>query len=550
MASAAYRGNPNIVKSTTRNFTAHEISEYKKCLKDPVHFAENYVKIINLDKGLVNFNLYPYQKQMYREFQDNRFVIVLSCRQSGKSVSVVIYLLWYAIFHPEVTVAILANKGSTAREILSRLKLAFEHTPHYLQPGIKTWNKGSVEFANNSKIFAAATSADSVRGQSCNMIMLDELAFVENDAKFYTSTYPVITSGNKSQVIITSTANGVGNLFHRLWDGAIRGKNQFKSIRVDWWDVPGRDEEWKNQTIANTSQLQFDQEFGNNFHLTGSTLIAGEYLYKMKDETPIKELRDGALRIYREPEPNRKYVMSVDVAEGKRLDYSTFNIIDITPDPEDASKTYFQQAAVYQSNEISPYLFPHIIEKYAKFYNNAYVILENNAIGIVVGKMLYSDLEYEHIFLESTVKSEDIGIRMDKKKKKLGCLNLQDIVEGSKINIIDANTINEFATFVSVRDSFEASPGYHDDLVMNYVLFAWFLSTPTFLEYAESDDVQMSKMFHKDEIHKLANTDEMEEELPFEGVLSPGREHNRFSRHDLQIEGTSWQEVNTDHFLI
>ena len=542
--SDAYRGNPNIVREVTRNFTKEEIYEYTKCLRDPIYFAENYVKIINLDKGLVYFQLYPYQKTMYNEFQKNRFVIVLSCRQSGKSVSVVIYLLWYAIFHPEMTIAVLANKGSTAREILSRLKLAFEHTPHFLQPGIKTWNKGSVEFANNSKIFAAATSADSVRGQSCNLIMLDELAFVENDAKFYTSTYPVITSGTKSQVIITSTANGVGNLFHRLWSGATKAENEFKPIRVDWWDVPGRDEAWKIQTISNTSKLQFDQEFGNSFHLTGSTLISGEYLYKMKDKEPIRTEQDGSFRIYEEPVKEKKYIITVDVAEGKREDYSTFNIFDVTPNAEDPSKTIFRQIAVYQNNEISPYLYPHIVEKYAKAYNNAYILLENNTIGIVVGKVLFDDLEYENIYLESSVKADAIGVTMNKKIKKLGCLNLQNLIENKnpRIEIIDSNTISEFATFISRRNSYEAAQGYHDDLVMNFVLFAWFFSTPHFVEVVESDDVSLTELFHKDEIHALADEDTMEAELPFEGVLGTGNVKPR--SNTFVQDGVVWHEID------
>ena len=542
--SDAYRGNPNIVREVTRNFTRWEIKEYTKCMRDPIYFAQNYIKIINLDKGLVFFKLYPYQKVMYKEFMKNRFVIVLSCRQSGKSISVVIYLLWYAIFHPEMTIAILANKGSTAREILSRLKLAFENTPHFLQPGIKVWNKGSVEFANNSKIFASATSADAVRGQSCNLIMLDELAFVEGDAKFYTSTYPVITSGTKSQVLITSTANGVGNLFHRLWSGAIKNENEFKPIRVDWWDVPGRDEEWKIQTIANTSKLQFDQEFGNSFHLTGSTLISGEYLYKLKDKEPSRTEQNGSLRIYEEAMKDKKYIMAVDVAEGKREDYSTFTIFDVTPNTEDPSKTIFRQVAVYQDNTISPYLYPHIVEKYAKIYNDAYIILENNTIGIVVGKVLFDDLEYENIYLESSVKSDAIGVNMNKKIKKLGCLNLQNLIENKtpRLEIVDSNTISEFATFISKRNSYEAASGYHDDLVMNFVLFAWFFSTPNFVEVVESEDISLTELFHKDEIHALADEDEIESDLPFEGVLGTGQ--TKSPPKSFVADGAVWHEID------
>ena len=173
-----------------------------------------------------------------------------------------VYLLWYACFHPEKTIAILANKGAVAREMLARITLALENLPFFLQPGCKALNKGSLEFSNNSKIIASATSGSSIRGLSINLLFLDEFAFVENDAQFYTSTYPVVSAGKDTQIIVTSTANGVGNVYHKLWEGATNGTNEFKPFRVDWWDVPGRDEKWKEETVSNTSELQFEQEFG------------------------------------------------------------------------------------------------------------------------------------------------------------------------------------------------------------------------------------------------------------------------------------------------
>lgn len=257
-------GNPNIKRDgIVHEYTQHEISEYVKCSNDAAYFAANYCKIISLDEGLVNFKLYDYQEKMFEHFNENRFSIVLACRQSGKSISSVAYLLWYAMFHPEQMIAVLANKGSTAREMIGRITLMLENVPFFLQPGAKSINKGSLEFSNNSKIISASTSASSIRGTSCSMIYLDEFAFVERAEEFYTSTYPVISSGKSSKVIITSTANGVGNMFHSLWEGAVQGTNDYKPFRVDWWDVPGRDEKWKEQTIRNTSKLQFEQEYGN-----------------------------------------------------------------------------------------------------------------------------------------------------------------------------------------------------------------------------------------------------------------------------------------------
>ena len=286
-----YLGNPNIKRDgVEQGWSSEEIREYALCMKDPVYFARKYLKVISLDQGLVDFNLYDYQEKMFTHFNNNRFSIVLACRQSGKSISSVGYLVWYAIFHPEKTIAVLANKGATAREMLARVTLMLENIPFFLQPGCKAVNKGSLEFSNNSRIIAAATSGSSIRGLSVNLLFLDEFAFVENATEFYTSTYPVVSAGKDTKVIITSTANGLGNIYHKLWEGAVQSTNEFKPFRIDWWDVPGRDDEWKRQTVSNTSELQFDQEFGNNFHGTGNTLIAGNKLLEMKAKAPILSL--------------------------------------------------------------------------------------------------------------------------------------------------------------------------------------------------------------------------------------------------------------------
>jgi len=280
----SYLGNANVKRDgVSTQFTKEQIQEYKRCMEDASYFARHYLKVIHLDKGLVPFDLYPYQEKMFEHFNNNRFSIVLACRQSGKSISSVAYLLWYAMFHPEQTIAVLANKGATAREMLARITLMLENTPFFLQPGTKALNKGSIEFSNNSRIIAAATSGSSIRGMSVNLLYLDEFAFVENDTEFYTSTYPVISSGKTSRVIITSTANGLGNLYHRLWEGAVQSTNEFKPFRVDWWDVPGRDDAWKEQTIANTSELQFDQEFGNCLESNSQiTILISTIVYEIR----------------------------------------------------------------------------------------------------------------------------------------------------------------------------------------------------------------------------------------------------------------------------
>jgi len=496
MMNETYLGNINVKRDgVTQEWSREQIFEYKKCMGDPSYFAQKYVKIISLDDGLVPFELYPYQERMFNHFNDNRFNIVLACRQSGKSISSVAYLLWYAIFQPEKTIAVLANKGATSREMLGRITLMLENLPFFLQPGCKTLNKGSIEFSNNSRIIAAATSGSSIRGMSVNLLYLDEFAFVERAAEFYTSTYPVVTAGRDTKVIITSTANGIGNMYHKLWQGAVQKTNTFKPFRVDWWDVPGRDEKWKEETISNTSQLQFDQEYGNTFFGKGDTLINAETLMAFVASAPLRVLEGGLLKIYSETRPSHEYIMTVDVSKGRGQDYSTFNIIDITTRP-------FQQVAVYRDNTISPILFPDIIYKYASAYNNAYVVIESNDQGTVVCNGLYHDLEYDNCHLSSSVKSNSIGVEITRKTKRLGCSGIKDILEEKKLEIFDEDTIVEISTFISKGNSYEASEGNHDDLMMNLVMFGYFVTTEFF---SDMTDINLKKMMFDNRMQEIEN---------------------------------------------
>jgi hypothetical protein len=524
--SEGYLGNPNVKRDgVVQNWSKGQINEYAKCMKDPAYFARTYLKVVHLDKGLVPFDLYQYQEKMFDHFNENRFSIVLACRQSGKSISSVAYLLWYALFHPEKTIAVLANKGATAREMLARITLMLENLPFFLQPGCKALNKGSIEFSNNSRIIAAATSGSSIRGMSVNLLFLDEFAFVENAAEFYTSTYPVVSSGKTSRVIVTSTANGLGNVYHKLWEGAVQGTNEFKPFRVDWWDVPGRDDEWKRQTISNTSELQFQQEFGNTFHGTGNTLISGDILLNLKAAAPI--YTQNNVKVYNRPKEGHSYLMFVDVAKGRGMDYSTFNILDVTSRP-------FKQVAVYRDNTISPLLFPDIIYKYAKTYNEAYVIIESNDQGSLVCNGLYYDLEYENVFVESMVKANSIGVTMNKRVKRIGCSTIKDLVETHKIDIVDADTIIEMSTFVAKGTSYEASDGNHDDLMMNLVMFGWYSTTPFF---AETTDIDIKNMMYAEQVRH------MEDELVPFGIVDDGREE------EYEVQGGDvWTSTQTDMF--
>ena len=493
-----YLGNPNVRGADVEHpWTKDELIEYKKCLDDPKYFAREYCKVIHLDKGLIPFDLYPYQEKMFDSFTSHRFNIVLACRQSGKSIAVVAYLLWYVIFKGEQVVGILANKNAIAREMLSRITLMLENLPFFLQPGCTTLNKGSIGFSNNSRIIAAATSSSSIRGMSLNLVYLDEFAFVENAAEFYTSTYPVISSGKTSKIIITSTANGIGNMYHKLYEGSIQGTNEFTPTRVDWWDVPGRDEKWKSMTIENTSQLQFDQEFGNSFHGTGNTLITADILLALRATNPTEYLNN--VKIFDQPEEGHTYQMFVDVSRGRGQDYSTFTIIDVSQNP-------FVQVCTYRDNMISPLLFPDLLYKYATHYNECYVVVESNDAGQVVCNGLYYDLEYENVFVESMIKANAIGVTMTAKTKRIGCSNIRDIMQQKKLHIKDEETIREMSTFVAKGSSYQADHNSHDDLMMNLVMFGWFTSTSFF---AESTDVDMKHMLYKDKVAQM-----MDEVIP------------------------------------
>ena len=505
----SYLGNPNVKRDgVLQQWTPDLLQEYKKCMHDPIYFVETYIKVISLDDGMVPFILYPYQRRMFEEFQKNRFNIVLACRQSGKSISACAYLLWYVLFNPEKTVAILANKGATAREMLNRITLMLENIPFFLQPGSKALNKGSLEFSNNSRILAAATSGSSIRGMSVNLLYLDEFAFVERASEFYTSTYPVVSAGKDTKVIVTSTANGIGNQFHKLWEGSVQGINEFKGFRVDWWDVPGRDAKWKEQTISNTSQLQFDQEFGNTFFGTGDTLVNADTLLGLRAKPPVRTMEGGALKVYEEPIEKHDYVMTVDVSKGRGQDYSTFTLIDISTRP-------FKQVAVYRNNTISPLLFPNIIYKFAKPYNNAYVVVESNDQGTVVCNGLYHDLEYENVHVESSVKANAIGIEINRKTKRLGCSAIKDLLEEKRLTINDEQTILEISTFEAKGQSYEATEGNHDDLMMNLVLFGYFVSTQYFSDFT---DINLKQMMFEQKMKEIEN-----DVVPF-GFIDDGEE--------------------------
>ena len=491
--SDVYLGNPLLKKANTPiEFTQEQVEEFIKCKQDPVYFTKNYVKIVTLDKGLQPFMPYDFQEKLINNFHDNRFNICKMPRQTGKSTTVVSFLLHYAVFNDSVNIGILANKAATARELLGRLQTAYENLPKWMQQGIIAWNRGSLELENGSKILAASTSASAVRGMSFNILFLDEFAFVPNHIadSFFASVYPTITSGKSTKVIIVSTPHGM-NHFYRMWHDAEKQKNEYVPTDVHWSEVPGRDSKWKEQTIANTSEAQFKVEFECEFLGSVDTLIAPSKLRSMVYESPIKQ--NAGLDIYEPPKENHDYVMTVDVARGVGEDYSAFVCVDITEFPH-------KVVAKYRNNDIKPMLFPNIIYEVAKNYNSAFILCEVNDIGDQVASILQYDLEYQNLLMCSmrgragqivgqgfSGKKTQLGVKMSKTVKKVGSLNLKTMIEEDKLIFNDYEIISELTTFISKHGSFEAEEGCNDDLAMCLVIYAWLVQMDYFKELTDQD---------------------------------------------------------------
>ena len=488
-----YLGNPNLKRANVAtNFSPDEVKEFIKCQQNPVYFIRNYIKIVNLDQGIVNFDLYDFQEDMVNRFHDHRFNIAKLPRQSGKSTVVTAYLLWYAIFNDNVNIAILANKAATAREMLGRLQLSYENLPKWLQQGVVNWNRGSLELENGSKILAASTSASAVRGMSFNIIFLDEFAFIPTHIadEFFSSVYPTISSGKSTKVIIISTPKGM-NMFYKLWHDAEKGQNEYTTTEVHWQQVPGRDAAWKEQTIKNTSEEQFNQEFECEFLGSVNTLISSTKLKTLVYEEPIK--RNAGLYVYEDPEPEHTYHICVDVARGLTKDYSAFTVIDTTTIP-------YQLVAKYRNNTIKPLLFPNIIHQVATSYNQAYVMIEVNDIGGQVADIMQFDLEYENLLMCAmrgragqvvgqgfSGTKVQLGVKMSTTVKKTGCANMKQLIEDDKLIFKDYDIMAELTTFIQRGQAWEAEEGCNDDLAMCLVIFSWLATTDYFREIHDDD---------------------------------------------------------------
>jgi hypothetical protein len=533
----SYRDNPLLKRVGVQvNFSQEQVEEYIKCRNDPIYFAK-YIKIITLDEGITEFKMYDFQEEMIKTFHENRFTIMKCPRQVGKTTTTVAYLLWTILFQDSQSVAVLANRGETARGILSKLQLAYENLPMWLQQGVVEWNKGRVELENGSIIVASSTSSSAARSGSFNIVFLDEFAFVPSNiaTEFFTSVYPVITAGTKTKIIIVSTPNGM-NLFYKIWTDAVNKNNNYRPFEVHWSMVPGRDEDWKEETIKNTSERQFRQEFETEFLGSSNTLISGQKLQQLAYKPPIAT--HDKMNIYKHPVKgdgerikDHLYALWVDVSEGKNLDCSTFSVIDISTMP-------YEQVATYKSSSISPILFPTIIHNAARMYNDAYILVEINNTP-QVADILHHDLEYENVWKVFTgnkkpqqlsagfARGIQLGLKMSTQVKRIGCSNLKTLIETDKLIINDFDTISELTTFVADKTTFAAEADANDDLVMGLVMFGWATTQKYFREIVNHD---IRKQIQLEDLNQLD-----EEVLP-SPIIENGLEH----KFDV-MDGDLWE---------
>lgn len=492
-----YMGLPNLKRANIKtNWTQEMVREWKKCRDDIVYFAETYCAITHIDYGTIKVQLRDYQRDMLRIMSAKRMTVCNLSRQLGKTTVVAIFLAHFVCFNKDKAVGVLAHKGPMSEEVLDRTKQAIELLPDFLQPGINEWNKRSIELDNGSSIGAYASSPDAVRGNSFAMIYIDECAFIPNFLDAWLAIQPVISSGRRSKIIITTTPNGL-NHFYDIWTAAVEGKSGFEPYTATWTSVKERmyddndtfDDgwQWSRQTISGSSLEQFLQEHCAQFQGTSGTLISGMKLARMDWMEVAPD--NGYFYRFKQPDPERKYIASLDCAEGRGQDYHAMHIIDVTDDK-------WEQVAVLHSNEISHLILPDIVHKYLMEYNEAPVYIELNSTGVSVAKSLYMDLEYENVICDSML---DLGMKQTTKTKAVGCSTLKDLIEKDKLIIHHKQTVAEFRTFSQKKLSWAAEEGFHDDLVMSLVIFAWLTTQQKFADFADKDELRLaSEVFSRE----------------------------------------------------
>ena len=531
-----YLGNANLKAiGVDLEFTEEQIQEYIKCAKDPIYFIESYCKIVTLDHGLQPFKLYECQKNKVNVIHSNRKVILMEGRQQGKTTTSAAYILWYTLFQESKTVAILANKATAAREVLYRYQLMYENLPIWLQQGVSTWNKGDIALENGSIVFTAATSRQGIRGKSVNLLYVDETAIIPNNLaeEFFTAVYPTISAGETTKILLSSTPLGY-NHFWKFWNDAQNDRNGFVPLFIPYWEIPGRDEAWAEEQRRLLGELRFNQEVLCNFLGSSLTLIAADTIAQLSPDQPIYS-KDG-LDVYEKAEKNRTYVIVADTAKGVEGDYSAFQIIDVTEMP-------YKQVGKYRDNKISPLLYPSVIYKVAKEFNEAYVLVEVN-VSEQVAEILYNEYEYENIvFVNRTTSGQvvsggfgggktQLGVVTDKKVKRIGCSNFKSMAEEKKLLIRDADTISEISTFIQKKSSYEADEGYHDDLVMPFVLFSWLTTNPYFKDLT---NINIRKELYENRIQDI------EQELTPFSIIDDRQDEGSF----VDSNGQTWEHENS-----
>jgi len=525
VASETYNGNQLLKRKGVQIQWEHDqVKEFIKCSADPIYFAEKYIQIVHVDHGLIPMNLYDYQREIITKITHNRRAAVVTSRQAGKTTTAVAVILHFILFQEHKTVALLANKGDAAREILDRIKIAYEALPQWMQQGVVEWNKGSVQFENGCKIVAAATSSSGIRGKSVSFLYIDETAFVENWDEFFASVFPTISSGDTTKILLTSTPNGL-NHFYKTCEGAKEGTNGYEFVEVLWKDVPGRDEKWKTETLQSMDfdYEKFSQEYECQFLGSSGTLIEGSKLKSLVTRDPV--IDNGTMKQYERQQEGRIYACVVDVSRGKGLDYSAFQIIDVTEMP-------YKQVCVYRDNYITPAEYAEVIYRACKSYNDATTLIEINDIGEQVAELLHFEFEYEDIlFTESAGRSGkrisagyskrcDKGIRTTKTVKSVGCSILKLLIEQDQLIINDFQTIKELSTFSRKRNSFEAESGAHDDLVMCLVLFAWLSDQAYFKEITDINTlIELKEKSEQEMMDNLLPFGFHDDGLPDENVI-------------------------------
>ncbi len=453
-------------------YTVDQAKEVLECSKSFYAFLK-HVRIIHPDHGRIPFDPYDYQLDIFDLILNNRFVIAMVARQSGKSTLVAVYLVWYSIFNDDKLVGVVSNKEESAIDIVDRCKLIYEELPPWLKPGVMEYNKKSIKFENGSIIRGAATSKNSFRGRTMNLIFADELAFVEPawlaDA-FWMSNYPTISKSTESKFIIVSTPNGIGNLFHNTYAKAEKsskgesGGNAFKHYKADYTCLPERNNEaWKQQELGNMGRMRFNQEYGCEFLGSANTVIDEKTLKRLLDQPEpeaITTSEKGNYRVFKRPEQGATYLIGVDCAKGTGEHFSTMQVYHL----ESMKPIKLSQCAVFEDNYMDTYDFAALIHKTAMYYNDAYMMVENNGEGSAVISELWWTHENEGLVCTGT-KKKNLGIRATKNTKPEAVILMKKLIEDGSMEVVDPNTINQLLTFIEQSQNRFSGNGKPDDLV-------------------------------------------------------------------------------------